>query len=106
MALFQFRDEPKGINRSYRIHAPKKHVTSPLAWYKECRERLPTIPDLCKLTLGDIKNCPPAKEPHNHYHLTHQPEVTVRYIKFTIENELGERCHLVIDRSIPAIGGA
>lgn len=86
MALAQYRFEPKNINITKRMPAPKK-VERIEAWFKQARKMIPEIPS-----------------PENSdWQITHQ-EASVQWIKYEMHNSIGERCYVIIDRNQPFMG--
>lgn len=104
MALIQFIQEPLNVRITKRMFAPKRHLQDPLAWYKEARKHIPEIPELQSNPIP--LNGFPAPIPHssNWWYLESEPEISVRYLKFTLVSGRGDRAHLVIDRTVPSIG--
>lgn len=82
MALAQFRDEVKGINISKSLGAPKTATLE--AWFKEIRKVIPEVPN-------------PKKTDWLIYH----QEASLQWIKFEMQNSIGERCYIVVDRTRP-----
>lgn len=88
MPIVQFRNDPQKIDLTRKMFAPKR--SSIEAWFKEARKVIPQIPNpkqtdwqLTTLDLGEVLSDDD------------------RFIKFEMFNSVGERCHIVIDRSIP-----
>jgi hypothetical protein len=110
MALIQFRDEVRKINVTKRMFAPKKHVCDVMQWYKDAGKLIKELPVLCLGSFDHHNNCvmphgtQHPNEPKAHWHLAETPYVTPKWIKFTLVNMIGEKSHLIIDRSVPAIG--
>jgi hypothetical protein len=86
MALTQFRNDPKAINITKKMSAPKK-VEQIEAWFKQARKTIPEIPD----------------PEQTDWQITHK-DATIKWIKFEMHNTVGERCYVVIDRTVPFIG--
>jgi hypothetical protein len=100
MALCQFVQHPD-IRITRRMFTPQRKLQDPMTWYKVARKAIPQIPLLCTGTYDVTDQCPHwHSKPEDHWHLSHEPEISVRYLKFTMTNEVGERCHLVIDRTV------
>lgn len=95
MAMIQFRKEstspqqPDPICITKRMHAPKYATLE--AWFKAARRIIPEIPN-----------------PKNSSWAILNENATVKWIRFELVNnteERGpERCYVIIDRQVPAIG--
>lgn len=86
MALAKFfKDghEEEALQR--RLGAPK--TASMDAWFKQLRKSIPEIPD-------------PKKTDWQTYY----QDADLNYIKFSMSNSVGEKCHIVVDRRVPFIG--
>lgn len=86
MALAQFRNDPKAINITKKMAAPKK-VTEVRSWFKQARKAIPEIPN----------------PDQTDWQITHEL-AEVKWIKFEMHNTVGERCYVIINRTIPFIG--
>lgn len=79
--------DPAAIPISKKMGAPKKMTME--AWFKSARKIIPEIPDPTKtdwiITAESATN-------------------DARFITYELANTVGERCHIVIDRTIPLIG--
>lgn len=103
--MAQFVDQIRGTNITRQMFAPSKNISDPFQWYKNARGIIPQLPFVCT---GACKNfvsvCAPelqathGNKDHWHFEWEHIWEVTPNYIKFQMQNGIGERCHLVIDR--------
>jgi hypothetical protein len=82
MATVQFRNDPKGIDITKRMGAPKKATMK--AWFQESRKLIPQIPS-----------------PRDTDWFIYHEEATVKWIKYELQNSVGERCYVVIDRTTP-----
>lgn len=85
MPLVQFRNQPKAIDITRKMFAPKK--ASIEAWFKEARKIIPQIPN-------------PKDSDWQVSNFDHAVSEDGRWIKFEMFNSVGERCHIVIDRSV------
>src|SRR5262249_33252078 len=94
MALAQFV-QVNGERITKRMFTPKKKMTDPLQWYKDARKLIKELP---QLSTAPVR----TKE---QWRLICEPETSVRWIKFTLENGIGEKAHLVIDRTASSLGG-
>lgn len=88
MPIVQFRNDPQSIDINRKMFAPK--TSSIQAWFKEARKVIPQIPNP-KQTDWQLATIEPEKV----------ISADARWIKFEMFNSVGERCHIVIDRSIP-----
>jgi len=88
MALVQFQNVPKGINVTRRMGAPRMATVD--AWYKQCRAVIPQIPRL--------------RDPKDGGWTITEETIEVRWIKFVIHNNCGERAYIIIDRSAHSMG--
>lgn len=86
MPIVQFRNDPQSIQVDRKMFAPK--TASIYAWFKEARKVIPQIPNP-KQTDWQIAN------------LDHAVSENGRWINFEMFNSVGERCYIVIDRSVP-----
>lgn len=86
MPIVQFRNDPQSIDINRKMFAPKTATIQ--AWFKEARKVIPQIPNP-KQTDWQVSNW------------AHAITTDGRFIKFEMFNSVGERCHIVIDRSIP-----
>ena len=88
MALGRFtKSDPSFIAVSRKFGAPKKMTME--AWFKAARKVMPEIPDPTKTD----------------WIITHEEASRdAKYITFELSNTVGERGHLLIDRTIPLIG--
>jgi len=82
MALVQFKDEINNVCITRKMAAPKK-VERVEYWFKAARKVIPEIPGTYQ---------------------SRTTQVTGKWITWELESPRGERCYVVIDRSIPAIG--
>lgn len=82
MALAQFRNEVKGIEITKNLGAPKTATLQ--AWFREIRKVIPEVPD-------------PRKTDWLIYH----QDADLRWIRFEMQNSVGERCYIVVDRTKP-----
>ena len=85
MALAQFVHMSKNINVSARIGAPKKATMQ--GWYKAARNRLSDIPNIKESNWAIIEE-----------------HADLRWVKFEFRNTDGDKCQLVIDRTVPSLG--
>lgn len=83
MPIVQFRNDPKQINITKRMFAPKKAGVLG-AWFKEARTVCPQIPN-----------------PKDSDWTIASEEASLTYVKFELRNSIGEKCHVVIDRTAP-----
>jgi hypothetical protein len=86
MALAKFHkegEEDKKIER--RLGAPKTATME--AWFKQLRKTIPEIPN-------------PKDTDWQKYH----EEADINWIKISMHNSVGEKCHIVVDRRVPFIG--
>lgn len=89
MALARFKtSKPDSIPISRKFGAPKK-VTEMSAWFKAARKVIPEIPD-----------------PKNSDWIIYHEEASrdAKHIHFEMQNTVGERCSIIIDRTISLIG--
>lgn len=84
MAECQFQDVVNGITINRRIPAPK--VATMKAWLKQARAFIPQIPS----------------EKSGFHVFTESCDL--KWIKFELHDLKGNRVHVVINRSVPAIG--
>jgi hypothetical protein len=68
-----------------RLGAPK--TASMDAWFKQARKTIPEIPNP-KQTDWQI----------------YSQDADINWVKFSMHNSVGEKCHIVIDRRVPFIG--
>jgi hypothetical protein len=69
-------------------------MQDPMRWYKEARKLIPQLPQLSPMAFV----CQTGSK--DHWYLETTPEISVKYLKFTLINGKSERCHLVIDRTV------
>lgn len=88
MALVRFgTQDPDFITITKKFGAPKKMTLD--AWFKEARKVIPEIPDPTRTD----------------WTITHEEaSKDAKFITFELSNTVGERCKLIIDRTIPLIG--
>lgn len=87
MALVRFKfAKPDAIPISRKMGAPKKMTME--AWFKSARKIIPEIPD-------------PTKT--DWIITTEHATTDARYITYELANTIGDRCSVIIDRSIPLI---
>ncbi len=85
MALVQFRNQAAGIEITKKLASPKKHTLE--AWYKACRKVVPEIPDI-----------------NNTDWIISREHADLTWIVFEFVNSIGEKCKVVINRTIPFLG--
>lgn len=83
LAKVVFEGQDREISR--RLGSPKTATLD--AWFKELRKTIPEIPN-------------PRETDWQRYH----EEATMNYIKISLHNSVGEKCHIVVDRRVPFIG--
>lgn len=81
---FNFPSEKIRVNRS--MLTPKK-FTDLNHWYKSARKAIPSIPKLSEPTPDGIL-----------WRYISDPDVSLDWIRFDIENTMGQRAHVVINR--------
>jgi hypothetical protein len=79
MAAVQFRNQKANIEVSKTMTTPKKQTLE--AWFKDIRKIIPQVPNP-KTTDWQI----------------HHQEATIKWITFEMQNSVGERCVVVVDR--------
>lgn len=84
MAEAQFRNETQNISITRRMGAPKTATLQ--AWFKEIRKHIPQVPD-------------PKK---TDWLIFHQ-HADLKWIKFEMQNSVGERCYIVVNRQTPSM---
>lgn len=85
LAQYRFPTANPPIEVTRRMGAPKIATTK--AWYKAARAVIPQVPNL-KETDWEIFS----------------EEVTLGWVRFNLQNSVGEKAYLVIDRNVPSIG--
>lgn len=85
MAMVQFRNDPKSIDITKRMFAPKTATMH--HWFKEARKVIPEIPN----------------PKQTDWIIAHE-EADLRWVKFELANSVGERCFIVIDRTTASMG--
>jgi len=73
------------------IPVPKKVQELYKGWYREARKWCPQIPPLNEPNVGQYGD-------GRIYRVQSEPEVSLDWIKFVLENDLGEKAHVVINR--------
>jgi hypothetical protein len=86
MPAVLFEYPAKSVLKQGRMFSPKR-ITQELAWFKEARKTIPTIPDPNK-TDWQISNV----------------EVSIRYVRFHMHNSIGHKATVTIDRTAPSLG--
>lgn len=84
MGLAQFRYPTKNIEVTKLVATPKKQTLE--AWFKDIRKIIPQVPN--------------PKE--TDWQIHHQ-QATTQWITFEMQNSIGERCVIVVDRTKSAL---
>lgn len=105
MALAQFVRMPN-VRVTKQMFAPAKHISDPMQWYKNARKLIKELPSLCEHGCEQRMVWPehPSIGPQDHWHLSSNVDISIKWIKFDLVNALGEKAHLVIDRTVPSMG--
>ena len=86
MPQVQYQNVFAKQNHLRGMPTPKK-MSSLDAWWKEARRAIPEIPQI-----GEG------------WEVQGSPDVSLQYIKWTLVNGVGERAHVVINRTAPILG--
>ena len=86
MAAVQFRNQVSNLEINKTMPTPKK-LTSLEAWFKDIRKIIPQVPN--------------PKD--TDWQIMHQ-HATLQWITFEMQNSIGERCVVVVDRTKSQFG--
>lgn len=84
MPVAQYVFKVHNITVTRNMRTPIK-ITSLEHWFREARK-----------SIGDLPN---AYDPATGWRLAADPDVSIKWIRFDLENTLGEKAQLVIDRT-------
>lgn len=88
MPRFVYQDVMRDINLSNIPFSSPKKIQDEDRWFNACRKVKPSIPRADGTDGWYRTSC----------------DITETFIKFTLENKIGERSYLVIDRKYDAVG--
>lgn len=86
MPAVQFRNQVQGVEVNKTMSTPKKMSTLD-AWFKEIRKIIPQVPN-----------------PKDTDWQIHHQHATLDWITFEMQNSIGERCVIVVDRKHSQFG--
>jgi len=87
MATVQFRNELRKINITKVMRTPKK-ITALTQWLKEARKAISEIPDEYDVEGWFVMS----------------QDVSINFIRFDLQNRIGEKAYIVIDRKARRFG--
>jgi len=86
MAVVQFRNQAANIEVNKSMPTPKKQTLE--AWFKDIRKIIPQVPN-----------------PKDTDWQIHHQHATIQWITFEMQNSIGERCVVIVDRTKSQFGG-
>lgn len=99
MPVAQFNIPIRKVSITKDMKTPvKKFMDLYKGWYKEARKAIPELPLIPEITSG----IPQRDVEGRYWKMQSDPDVSVKYIKYTFLNDLGEKAYLVIDRQSSA----
>lgn len=93
MPQVQFSYPAKKIQATRGMPTPKR-MSELRYWYKDARKAIPAIPEING----------PSDRDGRMWREQSVPEVSDSFIRWTLENDKGERAYVVIARKAPSIG--
>ena len=93
MPQVQFSYPAKNILKTITMPSPKLISDLWRGWYRQIRKRIPEVP-----AIGE-----PDRDGRLWRHIG-DPDVSTDWIKYTLENDIGQKAHLVVARRLDTFG--